>query len=69
MHAAIYVLNGVIDNLVRVIASESFIGEQSIGVERRASFDMLADFALQCGLLAIRYDRSANFSAALQEFP
>ena len=67
VYAAIYVLNGMIHNLVRVIGSESLIGKQGIGVESRASFDMLADFALQCGLFAIRYDRGANLPAALQD--
>jgi len=67
VYAAIHVLHGMIDNLVRVVGSESFIGKQSIGVESRASFDMLADFALQCSLLAIRYDGGANLSATLQD--
>ncbi len=54
--AAIYVLSGVVNDLMCVIACQPFIREQCIGIESRASFYMLADFTLQCLLLAIRYD-------------
>jgi hypothetical protein len=35
VYAAIHVLNGMVNNLVRVVGSESFVGKQSIGVESR----------------------------------
>jgi len=56
VYAAIYVLSGVVNDLMCVIACQPFIREQCIGIESRASFYMLADFTLQCLLLAIRYD-------------
>jgi len=54
MHLSVNVPVCVIDNLVREIGSQAVIGQQEIGVERRASFDMLPDFGLQHVLLAAR---------------
>src|ERR1039458_8303243 len=67
MDAAIHILNGVVNNLVRVVARQTIVGEQGVGIESRASFYVLADFALQCVLLAIRYDCGANLPATFQD--
>src|SRR5271170_1422738 len=67
MHATVNVLNGVVNNLMRVVRSESAIGEQGIGVESRTSFYMLANLRLQFMLLAIRYDGGANLPATFQD--
>src|ERR1017187_1847646 len=66
MHPAIHIGNGVINDGMSVILSESAVRRKRIGVERRASFHMLADFGLQCSPLAARYDDSANRSTTLQ---
>src|SRR6266568_316603 len=47
MDAAIHVLHGVIDNLMRVIALQSFVGKQCVGVQGRTSFDLFSHFRLQ----------------------
>ena len=67
VYAAIYVLNGMIDNLMRVIRRQSFVGKQGIRVQSRASRDMLANLRLQFMFLAVRYDGGANLPAAFQD--
>src|SRR6266568_1235495 len=67
MYAAIHVLRSVVNNLVSVIGCQSFIREQGVSIERRASFHVLANFRLQCILAAIRHDGSANLSPALHD--
>lgn len=52
---AIGILDGVIDDRVLVVFAQSIIGEQFIGEDCRASFDMFTDLALQFGLATIRY--------------
>ena len=66
VYAAIHVLNSVIYNLVRIVASEPFIGEQGIGVECCASRDVFAYFVLQYSLTATRNNLRANLPATLQ---
>src|ERR1019366_6089454 len=67
VYAAIYVLNGMVNDLMRVVGCQSCVGHERVAVESRASFYVLADFALQTMLLAIRYDCGANLSAALKD--
>src|SRR6185437_7767662 len=66
VYAAIHVLSGVVNYLMRVIACESFIREQRISVESRASSHMLAYFFLQNFLATARNHAGANLSATLQ---
>src|SRR5713101_1814397 len=66
MDAAIHVLHGVIDNLMRVIAFQSFVGKQCVGVQGRTSFDMFSHFCLQFFLFAACNNAGANLSTALK---
>src|SRR5260370_1226873 len=66
VNATVNVLHGMVNNFVRVFRGESFIGFKGVRVESRASFDVLADFALQSMFLTIRNYRSANLPAALK---
>src|SRR5260370_18608894 len=66
VYTAIYVLYGVVNNLVRIIAGESIIRFQGIGVESRSSFNVPVDFRLQFLFLASRYHLGPNLPAALQ---
>jgi hypothetical protein len=54
-------------HFVRVVRGESIVGEQCIGIEGRASFDMLANLRLQLMLLAVRYNCGADSPAALKD--
>ena len=67
MDAAIYVLHGMVNNLVSVVAFESFIREQGVSVEGRASFDVLSHFRLQFFLFAAPDYGSANLAAAFKD--
>src|SRR5258707_4773328 len=67
VYAAIHILGSVVYDLMRVFASQSFVGHKRIGIERSASSDMLAYLILQNLLAAARYDRSANLAATLQD--
>jgi len=48
VYASIHVLNGMVNDLMCVVACQTFIGEQCIGVKSRASFNMLSDFTSRC---------------------
>lgn len=67
MDTTVDIFNGMIHNLVGILPGKSLVGEQGIGVEGRASFNVLLDLRLKCGFLAVRDDRSANFTAALKD--
>ena len=67
MNASIDVLDGVIDNRMGVVSTESLIGHESVGVECRASFDVLLDLGLQMGFLPVWDDDRAYFAAALKD--
>ena len=54
MNTTIHILDSMIHNLVGVVGSQSFVGEQRIRVESRTRFDMLSDLRLQGGFLAVR---------------
>src|ERR1035438_9239217 len=56
----------MIDNLMRVFALKSFVGEQGISVEGRASFDVFSDFRLQFFFLAAGNHAGMNLPAALK---
>src|SRR5271169_4998209 len=61
--AAIYILSGMVNDLVRVFGGQTFIRLQRIGVESRASGDVLANFILQNFLATARNDSGANLAA------
>jgi len=67
VYAAIHVLNCMIYNLVRVVTSESVIGQERIGVECRTDSDVLAYFVLQYSLAATRNYLCANLPTTLQD--
>jgi hypothetical protein len=46
MYAAIYVLSGMVNDLMSVLARQPIVRLECIGVESRTSSDMLADFLL-----------------------
>src|ERR1022692_4868641 len=66
VNTSVNVLDSVIYNLVRIISGQTIVGTERIGVESRASFDVLANFGLQSVFLPVRYDRGANLPAAFQ---
>src|SRR5438270_10783887 len=66
VYAAIYVLSGMVNDLMRVIAIESFIRHQSISVECSASSDVLAYFFLQYFAATVWNYTSANLPATFQ---
>ena len=47
MNLPVNIFLGMVNNLVGVLGSQTFIGNQGVGVESRASFYMLLDFGLQ----------------------
>jgi uncharacterized repeat protein (TIGR03803 family) len=63
VNATVYVLSRVVYDLMSVFGCESFIRLQCIGVESRASSDVLAYLLLQYCFAAIRDDSSANLAA------
>lgn len=67
VYAAIYVLHGMVNHLMRVVSCESFIGLESIGVECGTSGNVLVDFILQYSLLATRNHTGADLAAAFQD--
>src|ERR1035437_6005533 len=67
VHAAIYVLCGVVNDLMRVIRCQSIVGHERIAVKRSASGYMLAYFLLQYSLTTAGNNGSTNLSAALQD--
>src|SRR5438045_608757 len=67
VYAAIHVLRSVVNNLVRIVGRQSFIGQQGVSVESRASFNVLANLSLQGTLAAIWHDGCANLSATFHD--
>ena len=61
------VLDGMIYDLMRVVASKPVVGKQRIGVESRTGFDVLSHFGLQSAFLAVRNHNGANLAATLQD--
>lgn len=66
VYATINILHGRVYYLMRVLACQSALREQFIGVEGRTRLDMLLDFAVKCLPCPVRNDLSANLSAALK---
>jgi hypothetical protein len=69
VNLSIDVGHGMIDDLVRVFAGESFVREQRIGVQRGASIDVLSYFALQSLLFSAVDNDGSNFSCRAPRFP
>lgn len=67
VNATIHVLHRMVNDLVGVIGSQSFVGQERIAVQSRASRDVLSDFILQYFLAAIGNDSSANFPATFKD--
>ena len=67
MDQTVYIFDGVIDDLMGIVAGESLIREQGIGVESRASFYMLPNLGLQYAFLAARDDNSADLAATFKQ--
>ena len=67
MDATVHVLDSMVNDLMGIIVGESIVGEQRIGVESRASFNMLFDFGLRAALLAVCDNLRANLAAPLQD--
>jgi len=65
--APVDVLDGVIHNLMGVVASETLVGEQEVGIESRSRLNMLADLRLKSVLLPVGNDDGANLSATLKD--
>src|SRR5438552_19035007 len=63
----VHVLNGVIHNLMRILAFKAAVGQQGVGIECSTSLNMLLNFPLQCALAAIRHYHGADFPAALKD--
>src|SRR5208282_2010820 len=63
VYAAIHVLSRMVNDLVRVFGCQTFIRLQRIGIERRASGDVLAYFILQNLFATARNDSGANLAA------
>jgi hypothetical protein len=51
VNASIDILDSVIHNRVSVLSGQSLVGEQRIGIESRASLNMLLYFRLESGFL------------------
>jgi len=64
---AVDVFNGMVNNLMRIVPSQSFIGKKSISVESSTSLNMLLYFRLKSGLLAVWDNCGVNLTAALKD--
>src|ERR1035441_5343126 len=67
VYAAIHVLNGVVNDLVLVLACQTLVAAKFIGVQRNSRFNVSPDEWLKSFLLAVCDDLSANLAAALQD--
>src|SRR6185437_2168297 len=67
MYAATDVFNGMIYHFMLVIFIQSCVGLERIGIESRASLNVLPDQRLQINLAPFVDNLSANSSAALDE--
>jgi hypothetical protein len=65
VNLSIDVLDGMVNDLMRVTASQSLIGQELIGVECRASLDMFMHFSLERVLASVTNDLRVNIPAAL----
>src|SRR5271165_3608978 len=62
----INVFLGVVNDFVGIFLSQSIVGCQSIGVQGRASFDVLFNASLECRSLSVWDYYSPNFAATRQ---
>jgi hypothetical protein len=67
VYATVYILSRVVNCLVRVLARQTFIREQGIGIECRAGGYVLSYFLLQDFLATAGNDGCTNFTAAFQD--
>jgi hypothetical protein len=64
--APVYIFNGVIDDRMSVLSSQSLVGEQGVSVESRSSLYMLFDLSLKCRFLAVWDNGCLDLSTALK---
>src|SRR5216117_3843973 len=57
----------MVDDLMRVLPFQPFVGKQLVGVESRSRFDALPDFTLERLLFPILDNGSLDFTAPLYE--
>ncbi len=69
MDSAIDVFNRVVHDLMNEVLLQATIGHERIGIERRASFDMLLNLGVQFLPLAATDDLSTHIAAALKQYP
>jgi hypothetical protein len=67
VNATVDVLNRMVDHLMRELSGQSLIGKQRVSIERGTRFDVFAYLRLQGFLSAVRNNRSADLTAALQD--
>src|SRR2546422_700891 len=65
--SALDVGDRMVDNLMRVLAFQSFVGKQFVSVERGSCFDALPDFTLERLLFPIVNNGSLDFTAPFYE--
>src|SRR6266542_3336038 len=66
MNATVHVFDSMIHNFVGVVAGQSLIREQGIGVERGASFYVFLYFRLQQSLFTVTDNLCANLTTTFQ---
>ena len=64
VYAAIYVLNGMVDDLVLIFALQSLVTSEFIGVKHGSRFNVGLDDSVQGILMTVGNDLGANLPAA-----
>jgi len=67
VYATIYVLNGMIYDLVQELIMQTFVPAHLVSEKRGSSFDVFTDDGLQGFLLPIWNHKSADVAATLQK--
>src|SRR5260370_33592178 len=67
VYAAIYILHGVVNDLMLVLALQTFVSTKFIREQRGSRFDVSLYESLQSILLTIWDDLSTDLTAALQD--
>jgi hypothetical protein len=66
MNLSFDVAFGMVNHVVSIVSNQSFVGLESVTVERRVCGNMIADFLVDCVLFAICENGCANLSATFQ---